>query len=62
MNKVIDKGFRSCRFVSTIVKHPVLQFYRPPVCRRFVRVSQSFSIVPAESWLLQRPKCTLTDS
>jgi len=24
MNKVIDKGFRSCRFVSTIVKHPVL--------------------------------------
>jgi len=25
MNKVIDKGFRSCRFVSTIVKHPVLE-------------------------------------
>jgi len=24
MNKAIDKGFRSCRFVSTIVKHPVL--------------------------------------
>jgi len=24
MNKIIDKGFRSCRFVSTIVKHPVL--------------------------------------
>jgi len=23
MIKVIDKGFRSCRFVSTIVKHPV---------------------------------------
>jgi len=23
MNKVIYKGFRSCRFVSTIVKHPV---------------------------------------
>jgi len=23
MNQVIDKGFRSCRFVSTIVKHPV---------------------------------------
>jgi len=23
LNKVIDKGFRSCRFVSTIVKHPV---------------------------------------
>jgi len=23
MNEVIDKGFRSCRFVSTIVKHPV---------------------------------------
>ena len=23
MNKVIDKGFRSSRFVSTIVKHPV---------------------------------------
>jgi len=23
MNKVIDKGFRSCRFVSTIVKHPI---------------------------------------
>jgi len=30
MNKVIDKGFRSCRFVSTIVKHPVymLVFYQ----------------------------------
>jgi len=27
-----------------------------------VRVSQSFSIVPAETWLPQRPKCTLTDS
>jgi len=26
MNKVIDKGFRSCRFVSTIVKHPVLVY------------------------------------
>jgi len=26
MNKVIDKGFRSCRFVSTIVKYPVLLF------------------------------------
>jgi len=25
MNKVIDKGFRSCRFVSTIVKHPVVK-------------------------------------
>jgi len=25
MNKVIDKGFRRCRFISTIVKHPVLQ-------------------------------------
>jgi len=24
MNKVIDKGFRICRFISTIVKHPVL--------------------------------------
>jgi len=24
MNKVIDKGFWSCRFVSTIVKHPVV--------------------------------------
>jgi len=24
MHKVIDKGFRSCHFVSTIVKHPVL--------------------------------------
>jgi len=24
MNKVIDKGFRSCRFVSTIVKYPLL--------------------------------------
>jgi len=23
MNKIIDKGFRSCRFASTIVKHPV---------------------------------------
>jgi len=26
MNKVIDKGFRSCRFVSTIVKHPCTTF------------------------------------
>jgi len=26
MNKVIDKGFRSCRFVSTIVKHPAKCF------------------------------------
>jgi len=26
MNKVIDKGFRSCRFVSTIVKHPVYKY------------------------------------
>jgi len=25
MNKVIDKGFRNCRFVSTIVKNPVYQ-------------------------------------
>jgi len=24
MNKVIDKGFRSCRFVPKIVKHPVV--------------------------------------
>jgi len=28
MNKVIDKGFRSCRFVSTIVKHPVCTLYQ----------------------------------
>jgi len=27
MNKVIDKRFRSCRFVSTIVKHPVYAAY-----------------------------------
>jgi len=27
MNKVIDKGFRSCRFVSTIVKHPPASFH-----------------------------------
>jgi len=26
MNKVIDKGFRSGRFVSTIVKHPVVNY------------------------------------
>jgi len=26
MNKVINKGFRSCRFVSTVVKHPVARF------------------------------------
>jgi len=25
MNKAIDNGFRSCRFVSTIVKHPVCE-------------------------------------
>jgi len=29
MNKVIDKGFRSCRFVSTIVEHPVLDLLNP---------------------------------
>ena len=29
MNKVIDKGFRSCRFVSTIVKHPALPYRWP---------------------------------
>ena len=29
MNKVIDKGFRSCRFVSTIVKHPVFLAFSP---------------------------------
>jgi len=29
MNKAIDKGFRSCRFVSTIVKHPVDQEVTP---------------------------------
>jgi len=28
MNKVIYKGFRSCRFVSTIVKYPVYQWKR----------------------------------
>jgi len=28
MNKVIDKGFRSCRFVSTIVKHPAYILWR----------------------------------
>ena len=28
MNKVIDNGFRSCRFVSTIVKHPVLYVWK----------------------------------
>ena len=27
MNRVIDKGFRSCLFVSTIVKHPVLPIF-----------------------------------
>jgi len=26
MNKVIDEGFRSCRFVSTIVRHPVYKW------------------------------------
>jgi len=26
MNKAIDKGFRTCRFVSTIVKHPVFRW------------------------------------
>ena len=35
MNKVIDKGFRSCRFVSTIVKHPVeARFHQVLVCPR----------------------------
>jgi len=48
MNKVIDKGFRSCRFVSTIVKHPVLlsNFSRKTkdyyyFMRRLTGVSQS---------------------
>jgi len=38
MNKVIDKGFRSCRFVSTIVKHPVYDFETSYVrCVRFIK-------------------------
>jgi len=34
MNKVIDKGFRSCRFVSTIVKHPVFGRQGFNACKR----------------------------
>jgi len=32
MNKVIDKGFRSYRFVSTIVKHPVYTTHVQKCC------------------------------
>jgi len=32
MNKVIDKGFRSCHFVSTIVKHPVCSIEKQCMC------------------------------
>jgi len=41
MNKVIDKGFRSCRFVSTIVKHPV---YIAVVHRNFAVSFYAFSL------------------
>jgi len=43
MNKVIDKGFRSCRFVSTIVKHPV---YLAEFRERFGRIIKTKSVIP----------------
>jgi len=33
MNRVIDKGLRSCRFVSTIVKHPVYTILNLECCK-----------------------------
>jgi len=36
MNKVIDKGFTSCCFVSTIVKHPVYyKISQKHICKQF---------------------------
>ena len=49
MNKVIDKGFRSCRFVSTIVKHPVhcwLLCSDPEIWRIIFR-RRTFAFLPA---------------
>jgi len=52
MNKVIDKGFRSCRFVSTIVKHPVFT-----VCNKLLFVDLEQEVITtnastedADSW------------
>jgi len=43
MNKVIDKGFRSCCFVSTIVKHPVYSYF----C---AEIAISACIYSVEAW------------
>jgi len=40
MNKVIDKGFRCCRFVSTIVKHPVVVRYSNKLHHTSLRIYQ----------------------
>ena len=52
MNKVIDKGFRSCRFVSTIVKNTFIFCH----CQ-FSKVAS----VPCVSLLLQLSKHIMTD-
>jgi len=44
MNKVIDKGFRTCRFVSTIVKHPVLFIYLAEQSKYMSSVLTTFKI------------------
>jgi len=46
MNKVIDKGFRSCRFVSTIVKHPVFYNENHGQRKRYKRHIANVSITP----------------
>ena len=46
MNKVIDKGFRNCRFVSTIVKHPVFRKSYTNIKRKCCSVQlYSFSVL-----------------
>ena len=51
MNKVIDKGFRSCRFVSTIVKHPVYDF-----SRWFSYALEVIGLMPGPLIVSARPK------
>ena len=42
MNKVIDKGFRSCRFVSTIVKHPAHFWWKVILFKRSCKLFKSY--------------------
>ena len=56
MNKVIDKGFRSCRFVSTIVKHPVL--LNPDQNYNFTYCSKISNHVDRRAYMLTAEKST----